>query len=486
MPSETYASALKKIIKFTKIKFTYLAEHIGYDVSYISKWSSGAKLPSSRAIDRINTEIGVYFANSILRQEKKELFCKMFVLPADTKDLAFEITQYLNNAYRATLQTQQVHTSENRSTVRMVTGNHNISQFFSEILQKRLHTLTGEQELIIYGEFFSLYDAGFWSYLDTPTLVCSRMKIQVGLNLDRLEKNPQEVATLYMILNKYLNYDFTFYDMHDMEDACLIILKNEFVIQYAIQSSQGITLCTYTDTPVALHDIYERFCIQKLNKKALLTTLTSPWSIDSGYRSAFYATYKFFFFLTNGLEYLLPSSVFDDMMKQLPPEKFFSIERLRITWEELLNKAELHIMMPTTSLMRYLETGYIDLTDIEYKMNVDERKAHIANVLATMKKNPKITAGVINLSSKIPFYQEANLSFYSNYKTSFFKKNPQHIQNESNPFYVILAPRLHAILLNFFQQLKESSQYREYSQEELSQKYTVYTPLIEKFFSLHS
>lgn len=108
MPSETYASALKKIIKFTKIKFTYLAEHIGYDVSYISKWSSGAKLPSSRAIDRINTEIGVYFANSILRQEKKELFCKMFVLPADTKDLAFEITQYLNNAYRATLQTQQV------------------------------------------------------------------------------------------------------------------------------------------------------------------------------------------------------------------------------------------------------------------------------------------------------------------------------------------------------------------------------------------
>lgn len=47
---ETYPIALKKFMKFTKTKSVTLAERIGYDVSYISKWINGAKLPSSRAI----------------------------------------------------------------------------------------------------------------------------------------------------------------------------------------------------------------------------------------------------------------------------------------------------------------------------------------------------------------------------------------------------------------------------------------------------
>ena len=43
---ETYPIALKKFMKFTKTKSVTLAERIGYDVSYISKWINGAKLPS--------------------------------------------------------------------------------------------------------------------------------------------------------------------------------------------------------------------------------------------------------------------------------------------------------------------------------------------------------------------------------------------------------------------------------------------------------
>lgn len=53
---ETYPIALKKFMKFTKMKSVTLAEYIGYDVSYISKWINGAKLPSSRAIERVNED----------------------------------------------------------------------------------------------------------------------------------------------------------------------------------------------------------------------------------------------------------------------------------------------------------------------------------------------------------------------------------------------------------------------------------------------
>ena len=47
---ETYPIALKKFMKFTKMKSVTLAEYIGYDVSYISKWINGIFIYSTDCI----------------------------------------------------------------------------------------------------------------------------------------------------------------------------------------------------------------------------------------------------------------------------------------------------------------------------------------------------------------------------------------------------------------------------------------------------
>lgn len=46
--------------------------------------------------------------------------------------------------------------------------------------------------------------------------------------------------------------------------------------------------------------------------------------------------------------------------------------------------------------MRYLENGYIYLTDVEYSLTPDERKEHIQTVLSTMQENPHIIMGVLS------------------------------------------------------------------------------------------
>lgn len=134
MNVETYASALKKLIRFTKTKSTYLADHVDYDVSYISKWSNGTKLPSSRSVEQINSEMGVYFSRLIQSQTREDAFKKAFALPSDTADLAFEISQYLGSAYRSTLQKKPVTSLESKSLVRIMTGHHNTAQFISGML----------------------------------------------------------------------------------------------------------------------------------------------------------------------------------------------------------------------------------------------------------------------------------------------------------------------------------------------------------------
>ena len=110
MISDGYASTLKRLITFTQAKFISLADVVGYDVSYVNKWSNGTKLPSSRYVERINEEMGQYFAELITKQKKEAKFFKTFPISENTDDLGFEIGQYLCAAYRTTL-------NQNRSPV---------------------------------------------------------------------------------------------------------------------------------------------------------------------------------------------------------------------------------------------------------------------------------------------------------------------------------------------------------------------------------
>lgn len=108
MISDGYASTLKRLITFTQAKFISLADVVGYDVSYVNKWSNGTKLPSSRYVERINEEMGQYFAELITKQKKEAKFFKTFPISENTDDLGFEIGQYLCAAYRTTLNQNRV------------------------------------------------------------------------------------------------------------------------------------------------------------------------------------------------------------------------------------------------------------------------------------------------------------------------------------------------------------------------------------------
>lgn len=485
MIAEGYASTLKRLITFTQAKFISLADVVGYDVSYVNKWSNGTKLPSSRYVERINEEMGRYFSELIEKQKKTEKFYKTFPISEDAEDLGFEISQYLCAAYRATL--HQNHPAKGKDaaaapTMQVITGHHDTAAFLGDLLQKSIQGLEADGELLVLGEFCTLYDAGFWKYFEAIRLKDITVTIRVGLDLDRLESEPKYVRILYRILNKFLDFNFVFYDSHGLENANLIILKGSFVVQYALSDARRFLLCTYIFDESNVRDIYERFSFSNTEKKSLIATVSALGMEDLGYRTAFYATNSFFFFLTNGFEFLLPHEVFNSIAKTVPPEDAFTVQRLCVTWEEIVDISKIDFIVPTTSLMRYMETGYIYITDVEYSLSANERKEHIKSVIESMQKNKHITISV--LPTMADTYAGENLAFYSNYKAGFLKKNKRCLHNNARTFYVITNKRLHTILLHFFQSLKQQPACQSYTAEQISQTYEKYKPLIERTLSL--
>ncbi|WP_296828118.1 hypothetical protein [uncultured Megasphaera sp.] len=484
MISDGYASTLKKLIAFTQAKFISLADVVGYDVSYVNKWSNGTKLPSSRYVERINEEMGQYFAELIQKQKKEAKFFKAFPISENTEDLGFEIGQYLCSAYRTTLhQNRAPKNKENRPSIQVITGHHDTSAFLSDLLQKSIQNLEEDGELLVLGEFSTICSSGFWKYFDGIQLK-NKLVVRVGLDLDKLESDPEALTDLYRTLDEYLDIDFVFYDIKESANANLIILKGAFVVQYALDTQMRFKMCTYIFDESMVWDIYEKFSFTGSEQKAIMSTASSLGLDELGYRTAFYATSRFFFYLTIGFEFLLPHEVFDSISQNASPEQAFSIQRLCVTWEEVLNASEITFMMPTTSLLRYVESGYIYLTDIEYHLTASERQDHIQSVLDGMEKNPKLTMGVLLPSVGDDAYMGKDLSFYSNYKTGFLKKNKRNIHNNADSFYIISSNRLHSLLLNAFQNMKNQPSYRQYDHEALKKKYETYKPLIERTLSL--
>lgn len=169
MGQENYAETLKKLLTFTQAKFVSIAEVVGYDISYVNKWSNGTKLPSSRYIEQINEDLGRYFTRLIKENNREKRFIKTFALPEDTTDLEFAITQHLCAAYRASIHlTHPTKTKDGKpaASLQVLTGTHNTKSFLSDLIHKEVSTKSGETELLVFDDFCTLYQAGFWNFFN--------------------------------------------------------------------------------------------------------------------------------------------------------------------------------------------------------------------------------------------------------------------------------------------------------------------------------
>ena len=81
MHNERLWHFVKKLIRFTNIKLTNLAEIVGYDTSYISKWCNKGKLPAAKAAPNVNKCLADVFAREIIIQEEATLSLRNSMLP---------------------------------------------------------------------------------------------------------------------------------------------------------------------------------------------------------------------------------------------------------------------------------------------------------------------------------------------------------------------------------------------------------------------
>lgn len=486
-----YGTLLKKLIRFTNIKLSNLAEIVGYDTSYISKWCNKDKLPAPKAASHVNRCLADVFAKEIINQEESVLFAKDFKTEAtdDENQLISNVYHLLKAAYKESYDTVCDH---NRAAMpsqsRLLLWQPDIRVFMNTELPQLIEQLDAPCEILCTMDICTLLPE-FIHECHHPKKPKHPIHLKMGLSLERQNKDPNYISQLYYLMNQYNFINFDFFDNSAMDLMNILVIKDCAAVQCSMDKYSRINIASVITDIKQVNTIYQRIASEFTPNYLLIHSSNSDELFFNGYRTEFYSHNTFQILLTRGFEFLLPPEInarliqvsteqgFDNNMGQL-------IASLGITWEEIFEKGCIDFYLLKTRLMQYINDGIIYFTDVVYHMSVEERKRHIEYILEVIQKNPNIRFFIID-DEFIPNAAELfQISVYNNKKKLFLKDTSRHNNPDGPNFYTVQNDILIHDVSQYLESLQDSPFCCAYKTEDVLRFYDKYGTMIYRMLSL--
>lgn len=470
-----YRQAFKTLVDLTNTKLSTIAFTLGYDISYISKWNSGRKLPSSKNIYTINRKLSTLFAKVIVEEDKIDDFFLAFnlnnkeILTKESKK-ALEVLIYklLNEAY---MNSNQDLPMDKVSNTNLIFKNSSIDKELKEILEKTL----GKKKKV-----------DIWATFDINSHF-AQILLQVGKNFDKdvefnlhllckkedledfdILKNITDNSRINMELYEDPGLDYNFILVRD---TAYFILREEAAFSFLTHGEELDTLFEITSFIMGL--------FKGLNK---IIVFSQPEELaKSSYRKYFYSDSDFLFLSNYGFEFLLPNQIIDRIIQKIDDEKDFKkaeAENIKLLWEELFSDAEINFLTTRTGLLKYFETGEIYYCSIRARLSIEEIEAHLNNIISVMKKNKNINFYIIKDNRTLKAMGLDKFNFFISENNMFFKKIDDDGRLTSTS--LVTDSKIHHKIHDRLEEIMESSYSQKYEVDDLEKLFHKYAQVFKK------
>lgn len=470
-----YRQAFKTLVDLTNTKLSTIAFSLGYDISYISKWNSGRKLPSSKNIYTINRKLSSLFAKAIVEEDKIDDFFLTFnlnnkeILTKDSKK-ALEVLIYklLNEAY---MNSNQDLPMEKVSNTKLIFKNSSIDKELKEVLEK---TLGKKKKVDIWATFdinshFAQILLQVGKNLDKDVefnlhLLCKKEDLEDFDILKNITDNSRTNMELYE--DPGLDYNFIL-----VRDTAYFILREEATFSFLTHGEELDTLFEITSFITGL--------FKDLNK---IIVFSQPEELaKSSYRKYFYSDSDFLFLSNYGFEFLLPNPIIDRIIQKIYDEKDFKkaeAENIKLLWEELFADAEINFLTTRTGLLKYFETGEIYYCSIKAKLSIEEVEGHLNNIITIMKKNKNINFYIIKDNRTLQAMGLDKFNFFISENNMFFKKIDEDGSLTSTS--LVTDSKIHHKIHDRLEEIMESDYSQKYEVDDLEKLFNKYAQVFKK------
>lgn len=399
-----FGSLLKAVLALNDIKMYNLADALGYDKSYISKWINNAKLPPAKSIDALSEQIAAFVAGEC-SDERKRMTAREFGFaqkngePPEDPVFIRELAAVFRRTYWRTR-----YASEREDPG----SNHVVPAARSDAAECILFT----QPISKTGAFQSALDdlQGLDTENERFSLTAVIDPVRFGEHVDLYWKH---ICRLLRLPNVEL---VDLWDApRDLPDR-LAIAKHAFVEQSVPLpfSRQNVTM-RVTD-PATVDAYYEDACAFLRQQQVLLESSNVNGNL---YYYKYSTTDTKRYLLSSMFPMYMSEELFEEILEKYGSKTQSSAAARKRYLKEFNTKKS--VVIYDTALLRYMSTGKLSAFDA-YEgetLTKDERKRHLQGLIDEMEDGQRLELKILSDKNPILNYNDISVSFFMNGSSAY-------------------------------------------------------------------
>lgn len=449
----TFGEALRQLQAIYNIKLGNLSDALGYDISYMSKWISGAKLPSAKSAEMTCDRIAAYIAQQN-SEENQSLAISKLGIAASSASFENALSDRLYTLYLE--QKNQPKQPGNPDYNAMLISEP--SSISEEIVKEVIYLYRKRKNSRMEGILAMPPDFLMSDSIVTANRVCALENSGNSIRIRQIISCADFGGNADMYLKYILKHlslgapiEMDFYQTPEERGHITptLIIENGILIQGICDAITGDhSFSLITSDPAVVNDYYRvsDMYVQSLmpltesiNREGILSSnLTYSYSMQQQSR------YLMRFMQPMHLQQELLDEYLD---KYLTDKSMYDYQR---KMHEIAYSSFNSALTYKSVLVDYMNSGRIRLFDDIVTLSREDRKRHLTHLVEALEDGKHISVGILNDRNPLLDLADISLSVFSNDNVSFaMDENRAHIDRILN----FISPTLCGYLNEFFEHL---------------------------------
>ena len=450
-----FSALLQKLIRISNVKPQVLADRMGYDVSYISKWQSGAKLPSSRNAEELFGKMAHFFAVNTEAAQQKEIK-EVLGLEYDGAGLEKALEKYLLQSLLKQKEQKEEHrkVQERISYDSLWQDQETVAGAVGGMIYELCSRAERDVDIIVTCPFqeYVTKENDFFKKLEALEKRGITVRIHQFIDMEKFKNQTDAYCRcIAMYLNAIHSVRYDFYELpHEHADIPVLVIKNGLLVTEIQEPFTREKYTTVIRSLPLVNAYYEAAYACLISRKPLV----EEYSVHKMYQEK----YIFDYMMQNEYRYLLRSMHIihlpDDMLWELCRKYTGDQESALLQYNMNRNsfQAPVTAVVYKSTLMDYIFDGKINIFGKEAEVEREWRVRHITHLIEELEKNSSIRIFLLENNNPYIGYDDLQSTIYFCRDTVF----AMAVQNGISGYYRFFSKKLIDQFNEFYRQIENA------------------------------
>lgn len=379
-----FGTELEKLLLTSELKNSMVSNALSYDVSYISKWTTGKAIPSAKNVDRVcsvisalavenGSETGIQTLLSAYGVENREILVKA-------------IKETLLNAYAEATGTFNESKYLNNSVFKASPkGKYPLLVDYEDMLDRNQ-----AMEIAVMADLFSLDHtsklkmAGIEDHRFIIKEKNEKIKVDYIINLASLDGNSiYDVLLLTHMMTNFSRTDFRLYYSEMAAGKLMMSVKEKFAGVSLLGRNKQVMCTTSTRDKGSVEDIYNGICENVDPDKVIFFATDMESLLVSHEYLQTLISQDARWLLGHITEHFVSPGLFAELKEQCfgdNPEAAREAERAYLVGVNAIRNNKMRMMVYSNAFVDYVLSGELDFFNRKVILTPQQRKKEIAYI----------------------------------------------------------------------------------------------------------